>query len=129
MANTIPILKDYPVKINTTAIPYGGPMSEEYSEVETVNVSEAGTDIVQTERHGKLTLTLNFQTLSDWMQTLVGWYQDNSVKTVSIYDFGTGAYKDYSMRMRDFKKDFVEYTEKLTKTTGVWKISFKLIEM
>ena len=104
-------------------------MSEEYSEVETVNVSEAGTDIVQTERHGKLTLTLNFQTLSDWMQTLVGWYQDNSVKTVSIYDFGTGAYKDYSMRMRNFKKDFVEYTEKLTKTTGVWKISFKLIEM
>lgn len=129
MANTIPILKDYPVKINNTAIPYGGTMSQEFSDVETVNVSEAGTDIVQTERHGKLTFTLNFQTFSDWMQTLESWYLDNTVKTVSIYSFATGAYKDYSMRMRDYKPVLVEDTEKLKQTTGVWKISFKLIEM
>lgn len=126
---TIPILKDYPVKINNTAIPYGGTMSEEYSEVETVNVSEAGTDIVQTERHGKLNFTFNFQTFSDWMEQLEEWYEDNSVKTVSIYKFSTRAYQDYSVRMRGFKKDFVEDTDKLTQTTGVWKISFKLIEM
>ena len=61
MANTIPILKDYPIKINNTSIPFGGTMSESYSDIETVNVSEAGTDIVQTERIGKLTFSVSIQ--------------------------------------------------------------------
>ena len=128
MANTIPILKNYPIKINTTAIPFGGSMSESYQDIETVNTSEAGTDIVQTERIGKLTLSISMQTLSDWLPTLEGWYHDNSYKTVSIYDFGTSAYKDRQMRMRNYKRNFVEHSENQTKTTGVWDVSFDLIE-
>ena len=59
MAYTIPILKDYPIKINNTAIPFGGTMSVSYQDIETVNTSEAGTDIVQTERIGKLKLSIS----------------------------------------------------------------------
>ena len=128
MADTIPILADYPIKINSTAIPFGGNMSENYSTIETVNVSEAGTDIVQTERLGKLTLNISMQTFSDWIPTLEGWAFDNTYKTVSIYDFVTEAYKDRTMRMRNYKKKFVEHSENQTRTMGVWDVSFDLIE-
>lgn len=126
--STIPILADYPIKINSTAIPFGGTMSEKYSTIETVNTSEAGTDIVQVERLGKLTLSLSFRTLSDWVTTIEGWAFDNSYKTVSIFDFTTGAYKDRNMRIRNYQKKFVEYSENQTLTTGVWDVSFDLIE-
>ena len=126
--STIPILADYPIKINSTAIPYDGTMSEKYSTIETVNTSEAGTDIVQVERLGKLTLSLSFRTLSDWVTTIEGWAFDNSYKTVSIFDFTTGAYKDRNMRIRNYQKKFVEHSQNQTLTTGVWDVSFDLIE-
>lgn len=129
MADTIPILKDYPIKINSTAIPFGGSITEKYDTIEKINTSEAGTDIVQTERIGKLTLSLSFQTFSDWIPTLEGWAFDNTYKTVSIFDFVTGAYKDRNMRMRNYQKKLVEYSQFQTKTTGVWDVSFDLIEM
>lgn len=125
---TIPILKDYPIKINNTAIPFGGSMSESYSDIETVNVSEAGTDIVQTERIGKLTLSISIQTMSDWLPILEGFYLENTYKTVAIYDFNTSAYKERQMRMRKYKKKLVEHSEKLKKTTGYWEVSFDFIE-
>lgn len=125
---TIPILKDYPIKINNTAIPFGGSMSESYSDIETVNVSEAGTDIVQTERIGKLTLSISIQTMSDWLPILEGFYLENTYKTVAIYDFNTSAYKERQMRMRNYKKNLVEHSEKLKKTTGYWEVSFDFIE-
>lgn len=128
MANTIPILKDYPIKVNNTAIPFGGSMSESYSDIETVNVSEAGTDIVQTERIGKLTLSISIQTMSDWLPILEGFYLENTYKTVAIYDFNTSAYKERQMRMRNYKKKLVEHSEKLKKTTGYWEVSFDFIE-
>lgn len=126
--SVIPVLKDYPIKINSTALPFGGTMSEKYDTIESVNQSEAGTDIVQTERIGKLTLSFSFQTLSNWIPILEGWAFDNTYKTVSIYDFVTGAYKDRTMRMRNYKKSFVEFSQNQTKTTGVWDVSFDLIE-
>ena len=129
MADTIPILKDYPIKINTTAIPFGGSITEKYDTIEKIHTSEAGTDIVQTERIGKLTLSLSFQTFTDWIPTLEGWAFDNTYKTVSIFDFVTGAYKDRNMRMRNYQKKLVEYSQFQTKTTGVWDVSFDLIEM
>lgn len=122
------ILANYPIKINSVAIPFGGSMSESYSTIESINTSEAGTDIVQVERLSKLTLSLSFRTFSDWVTTIEGWAFDNSYKTVSIYDFTTGAYKERYMRIRNYKKSFVEHSQRQTKTTGVWDVSFDLIE-
>lgn len=125
---TIPILKNYPIKINTTAIPFSGSMNENYDTIESVNTSEAGTDIVQTQRLGKLTLKISYKILSSWIATFEGWAFDNTYKTVSIFDFTTGAYKDRQMRMRNYKKNLVKHSEDLTATTGIWEVSFDLIE-
>jgi len=125
---TIPILANYPIKINTTAIPFSGSMEENYDTIENVNVSEAGTDIVQTQRLMKLKLSISYKILSSWIATFEGWAADNTYKTVSIYDFTTGAYKDRQMRMRKYKKKLVKHSENLAATTGIWEVSFDLIE-
>ena len=124
----IPVLKNYPIKINNTAIPFSGSMEEKYETIETVNTSEAGTDIVQVERLGKLTLSISYKILSSWISTFEGWAFDNTYKTVNIFDFTTSAYKSHNMRMRNYSKKLVKYSEELTATTGIWEVSFELVE-
>ena len=124
----IPILKNFPIKINDTAIPFSGSMEEKYDTMETVNVSEAGTDIVQTQRLDKLTLSIKYTILSDWVEQFEEWAFENTYKTVSIYNFATRAYKNRQMRMRKYKKNIVKHSEDLEVTTGIWEVSFDLIE-
>lgn len=123
-----PILKNYPIKINNVAIPFSGSMSEKYDTIETVNTSEAGTDIVQTERLGKLTLSISYKILSDWIPTFETWAFENSYKTVSIFNLVTNAYVSKQMRMRNYQKKLVKNSQDLTVTTGIWEVSFDLIE-
>lgn len=125
---TIPILKNYPIKINNTAIPFSGSMDENYDTIETVNTSEAGTDIVQVARLGKLKLSISYTMLSDFIPTLEGWRDSTTYLTISMYDFTMNAYKDRQMRMRNYKKSLVKNSQDLTVTTGIWKVSFDLIE-
>lgn len=124
----IPILKNFPIKINDTAIPFSGLMEEKYDTIETVNQSEAGTDIVQTQRLDKLTLSIKYTILSDWVEQFEEWAFENTYKTVSIYNFTTRAYKNRQMRMRKYKKNIVKHSEDLEVTTGIWEVSFDLIE-
>ena len=126
---SIPILSSYPIKINNTSIPFSGSMKEKYDTIETVNTSEAGTDIVQTERVDKLTLSISYTMLSSFLSTLEGWKNSTVPLTVSIYDFTTAAYKDRSMRMRNYSKELKENSQDLSVTTGIWKVSFELKEL
>lgn len=126
---TIPILKNYPIKINNVAIPFSGSMSEKYDTIENVNTSEAGTDVVQLTRVGKLTTSISYTMLSDFIPTLEGWRDSMTELSVKIFDFNTGGYKEHSMRMRNYKKDIVKHSQDLTVTTGIWKVSFDLIEI
>lgn len=126
---TIPILKDYPIKINNTAIPFSGSMKEKSDIIENVNQSEAGTDIRQVERVDKLSVGITYTMLSSFLSTLEGWRDSLTALTVSIYDFQTAAYKERSMVMRNYKKDLKDKSQDLTVTTGIWTVSFDLIEI
>lgn len=128
MADTIPILKNYPIKINNTAIPFSGSMSENYDTIEDVGTSEAGTDIDQIRRLDKMTLSISYTMLSDFIPTLETWKSSTTYLSVQIYDFVTNAYKTHSMRMRNYKKSLVKNSQDLIVTTGIWKVSFDLIE-
>lgn len=126
---TIPILKNFPIKINNTAIPFSGSMSESYDVVENVNKSEAGTDVRQVTRVNKLSLSISYMMLSDFIPTLEGWRDSLSELKVKIYDFPTAAYKERDMVMRNYKKNLKEHSQDLEVTTGIWKVSFDLIEI
>lgn len=126
---TIPILKDYPIKINNTAIPFSGSMKEKSDIIENVNQSEAGTDIRQVARVDKLSVGITYTMLSSFLSTLEGWRDSLTALTVSIYDFQTAAYKERSMVMRNYNKDLKDKSQDLTVTTGIWTVSFDLIEI
>ena len=126
---TIPILKNYPIKINNTAIPFSGTMSEKSDIIENVNQSEAGTDIRQVARVDKLSVGITYTMLSSFLPTLEGWRDSLTALTVKIYDFQTAAYKERSMVMRNYKKDLKDKSQDLTVTTGIWTVSFDLIEI
>ena len=125
----IPILKNYPIKINDTAIPFSGSMNEKYDTIENVNTSEAGTDVRQVTRVNKLNLSISYTMLSDFIPTLEGWRDSLTELSVKIFDFPTGAYKERSMVMRNYKKNIKEHSQDLTVTTGIWVVSFDLIEI
>ena len=125
----IPILKDYPVKINNTAIPFSGSMAENYDTIETVNQSEAGTDVVQVARLGKMTLAIEYTITSEWIAQFEAWAFDSAVKAVKVFDFGLQGYKERQMRMRNYQKSLVKHSQDLTVTTGIWKVKFDLIEL
>jgi len=119
------LIKDYPIKINSSDIPWGDtPVSESRDTLENVNVTEAGTDVCQVERLGKLTLSFNYQLPKSYRDTFYGYYANNTTLTVQIYN--GSSYDSYTMRMRNWKCQLVSGAEQ---TSGVYKFSFDLIEM
>ena len=122
-------LSTYPLKINGTDIPFpDNPIQEKFETLETVNESEAGTDIVQIRRLGKLNLSCSYQLMGSWAKFFENIYLTQTPATVKIWDSYAEAYSEKTMRMRDFSKTLVKGSEKI-ETSGMWQISFSLIEM
>lgn len=101
--------------------------SESYAVVESTNVSEAGTDLVEVTRQDKLTVSASFQVSSRWYHILYGLSQNTSM-TLNVYDPLTNTNKDRTVRMRDFSAEFQQFSEKNNETQGYWAVSFSLIE-
>ena len=119
------LIKDYPIQINNADIPWGDtPVTESRETLENVSVTEAGTDVCQVERLGKLTLSFNYQLPKSYRDTFYGYYSGGTTLTVKIHN-GT-SYDSYTMRMRNWNCQLVSGAEQ---TSGVYKFSFDLIEM
>lgn len=119
------MIKDYPIKINNVDLPWGdNPPSESRDTLENVNVTEAGTDVCQVQRKGKLTLSFSYQLPKTYKDIFYGFYIDEDILNVQIHN-GT-SYDSYEMRLRNWKCQLVEGAEQ---TNGVYKFSFDLIEM
>lgn len=121
------MLKDYPIFFNATELPTPKKWDETFSTVETVNVTEAGTDQVLVARYGKLSVAAQFDCSSRWAHTF-SQFRDAGPLSVSSYDLKTEDYKTRRMRMRDFKSSPVEGSEKVPGTTGLYSITFSLEE-
>lgn len=121
-------LSNFPIKLNNNAIPFPNSYTEGNTVVETVNQTEAGTDICQIERIKKLTLSMSFRLMGSWASFFEGIAYDTSTVSVSIYDNQTSAYDSKTMRMRNYSKKLVEHSEKVN-CDGMWDISFDLVEM
>lgn len=97
---------------------------ESYSVVETVNTSEAGTDLVDVVRSNKLTVSTSFNCSSRWYKIFAELSERASL-ILNSYDPLTGANKNRTVRMRDFQGSFQRYSDNLD---GMWVVSFTLIE-
>lgn len=121
------MLKDYPTYFNTFELPFTKKWSEDYDTIEEVNTSEAGTDIVDVSRYNKLSVSCSIGCLSTMAKQLMI-FSEMPYFTLRKYDILTEAYKEYTVRMRDFKVDRIEQSESVAISNGLWKVSFKLEE-
>lgn len=121
-------LNDFPIKINNTSIPVPIAWSENPAVVENAMTTEAGTDVIDVLRVDKLTVTASFDVSSVWLATFKGWSNSTSALTVDIYDPITNAYKQRSMRIRNFVANLVKDSDNTSGTIGLYNLSFDLIE-
>lgn len=101
--------------------------NESYSVVEATSASEAGTDLVSVTRSNKLTVTASFQVTSRWLHKLYELSQMASL-VLTKYDPLSNTTSNRTVRMRDFSADLQQHSERVPDTTGVWSVSFTLIE-
>lgn len=121
------MLSDFPIYFDTTEIIRPSKWEETYDVIDSVNVSEAGTDIVDVSRDSKLSISATFKCSSYWAQTFMTFRTALTI-AVKIYDTETGGYKTYDMRMRNFKQKLKPKSEKVLYGNGVYEVSFKLEE-
>lgn len=121
------MLKDYPVKFNSEEIPEPVAWDENYTNVENVIQTEAGTDVVIVTRYGKLSVTAQFNCSSRWAAKFAA-YRDKGEITVELYDIKTGGYGLRKMRLRKFKSSIVKNSHRTAGTNGLYEISFTLEE-
>jgi hypothetical protein len=121
------MLTNYPTFFNNIAIIRPEKWDEEYEVLETVNETEAGTDVVDVRRKGKLTITVSYKCSSIWAKKFEQFFDEDTL-SVKFYDAKADDYITKTMRMRNFKKSLVKHSEGVRYGNGVHKISFDLIE-
>ena len=130
------IFDTYPITINNHALPSPASWSIALSPVENVMQTEAGTDVVDTTRPGKVQITAQFRlaegasaqaSIGQEVKTLQG-FATAGVLTVKYYDPATAGYITKTMRMRNFSAALNSKADKLTEVNGVWNVGFTLIE-
>lgn len=119
---------DFPIYFNTTPIIWALSWTEQSEVVETEAQSEAGTDILLPVRYDKLEVTAQYKCTSTWVKTFKEFSLMDSF-TLKIYDPITEAYKERTVRMRNFSISLIRHSEDLSVTEGVWKVSFTLKEI
>ena len=120
-------MKDFPISINLTELPFPHKWQESSNVVETVNKTEAGTDQVEVVRYDKLTISCEFGCTNTLVATLKGFSKMSSL-SVKCYDAETDAYKERTMRMRKFSVRCADGSHTLDGVRGVWNVSFDLEE-
>lgn len=113
--------KEY-IKINGIAIPNPVAFKTANTPIENVSQSESGRDLVQVIRIQKLTADCSSDCTSMWADKLEAYSLMNTC-TVMING------KTYYVRIRNFTKTLVEDSEMIKGTDGLWKVTFKILEI
>lgn len=128
MANA---LKQYPVIFNTggvdTQIFQWDKWEERFDKVQTTNTSEAGTDLVNLVRVGKMVVSCEYSATYDWL-AIFQTFNDLSSFTLKRYDASANAYKSHTVRMENMQVSIERHSDYVTQSTGLYTVSFDLIE-
>lgn len=87
-----------------------------YTADETVNLSEAGTELVRVRRLNKRVFAGTWHISSFWLEKFAEWASEPSVSL---------AYKGntYTVRMRDFNPQLAPHSEYVETSEGLWTVS------
>lgn len=120
-------LKQYPIKFNDTVLFRPEKWSEQRSKVMTKNTSESGKDLLLVKRTGKLSVSCQFACTSAWLAIFQEFDAMGSF-ALQKYDAQVDGYKSYTVRMENFSSDTNINSDYITQSTGLYMVSFDLIE-
>ena len=119
---------DFPIYFNQTEIIWALSWTEKSNVIETEAQSEAGTDILIITRKDKLEVSAQYKCTDTWVKTFKEFSLLDSF-TLKSYDPVSEAYKERTVRMRNFSYSLIRYSWDLSATEGIWKVSFTLKEL
>ena len=123
-------LKDYPPMFNGTAVPFFPEIDNSPINVEKVNQSEGGRDIVQRIRTDKLSSSVKMEVAGDeWDAFFYSLFKDTSAVVFKQYNSTLQGYETRDVRITNFKHKCIKHSEELTSVVGVWNISFNMEEI
>lgn len=108
--------------INEIALPRTTGFDYELDSVETVNQSEAGTDLVVATRLDKHIFKADWTVTSFWLNKFENFCK---LRLVTLTYKGV----DYTCRARGFAPKLVENSENIENTDGLWEISLTFTEV
>lgn len=121
-------LTTYPLKFNTTEIPYPKNLDFRWERKKTTYSTESGveTDIILAP-NAKLVLGYSIRCLDTWL-TIFNQFASVYSFTLSYYDLNQAAYVTKTVRMEDYDYKLVKDSESLSATNGIYDVSFTLRE-
>lgn len=111
----------YYLKFNGVDFPNPNTPTMSSQAVENVSQSEAGTDLVVLVRASKKTWSFQFNLSSKMRDVLKGL---TLLESVSMTYMGTS----YTVRIRDYQEQLVQYSEWAANTDGLFTVSVKVME-
>ena len=118
---------DYPMYFDTTVIPFPSTFTESHNTIENVDKSEAGTDIVNVTRYGKLSISMTIKCLQPTVETIAA-FETKPAFTFKRYNPALGIYEERTVRMRNLSVSLLKGSQDLSSVDGVWQMVFRLEE-
>ena len=115
-------------KFNNTTILRPINWAETSNVIESVQTSEAGTDVINVTRYDKLTINCEFGCSATWAKTFKEFSLLDSF-TLTRYDVISGADENRTVRMRNYSQTLIKDSETITGQNGLYSITFDLEEI
>ena len=124
------VLKNYPPMFNDTAVPFFPEIDCTPKNIENVNQSEGGRDIVQRIRTDKLSASVKLSVAGDeWDAFFYSLFKGTEAVEFKQYNSTLQGYETRDIRITDFKHKCIKHSEDLTSVMGVWELSFNIEEI
>lgn len=121
-------LSDYPYMFDDTAIDFPLTWQESVGTVETVQQSEAGTDIIILTRTDKLSVSVTARVTSAKL-AFYDTYSKKKTFRLTRYDVVRDMYETRTVRMRNYTRSLMRRSQDLDVSKGIWDISYTLEEI
>ena len=115
-------------KFNDTEILRPVSWSETANVIESVQTTEAGTDVINVTRYDKLSISAEFGCSAPWAKIFREFSQVDTF-TLTRYNVISGEDEERTVRMRNYTQTLVKDSETLAGFYGLYNISFELEEI
>lgn len=128
-------LNEYPIKFGDKVLFKPEKWEQKIEKISNAAVSEDGHDLLNIVRTNKMVISAEFSCTSDWKAFFERVY--NTLETFELWQFepedrdsvSHGGYQSRTVRMENYVSSVEERSEYTDKSTGLYKVTFDLVEI